>query len=414
MNMDKIKAQFPVFQRPNLKDALFLDGAAGTQVCQRAVDASLNAMITHNSNLGGFFSTSVQAVDEVAKARQAAADLFNARSSREIIFGQNMTTLTFAMSRCIGRTLQKGDEIVLTHSDHDANVSPWLQLAEDLELSIRWLPFDHATHGFDIDAASEIISERTRIVALNYANNVTGTINDIAPVCKIAKERGALVYVDAVQFAPHGVIDVQALGCDFLVCSAYKFYGPHHGILWGRLDLLESLKPYKVRPAYDTSPDKFETGTKNRESIAGVLGAIEHIAWIGEQFGGCGSQTSRREKIVAGMRTVIEYEEPLVAQLIEGLQKLPGACVHGYTANADLHRRVPTIAFTVKGMSSEHIARNLAEKNMFVWYGHLYGLETTKALGLLQSGGVVRVSIAQYTTHADIQRFLDALGTLIN
>ena len=258
-------------------NTVFFDGAAGTQICQRSLDRMTEALIDRNANFGGFFETSQRAGALVADTRAALVDFFNAYDPREIVFGQNMTTLTLAMARTFGRRLQPGDEIVLTRMDHDANVAPWLSLAEDRGLTVKWLDFSTETYDYDLAQLDQLLTPRTKLVAVNYASNVLGTINDVRHITARAKAAGALVFVDAVQFAPHGVIDVQQIGCDFLVCSAYKFYGPHYGILWGKLDVLESLDPYKVRTAPTHAPDKFETGTKSREAIAGVLGALEHL-----------------------------------------------------------------------------------------------------------------------------------------
>ncbi|MFJ7282497.1 cysteine desulfurase-like protein [Pseudomonas sp. NPDC099000] len=409
MDIERIRQQFPVFSMPTLKDTIFLDGAAGTQMCKTALDASLQAAIENNANLGGHFSTSSIAQREIDRARCAAAALVNANCAEEIVFGQNMTTLTFHMSRCLGRSLRKGDEIVLTRSDHEANISPWLELAKDLELTVRWLSFDLNTYGFNISEIESSITERTKIVALSYANNVTGTINDVAAVAALAKRKGAIVYIDAVQFAPHGVIDVQALGCDFLVCSSHKLYGPHHGILWGRLELLEALIPYKPRPTSDKPPFKFETGTKNREAIAGALGAIEHLAWIGREFGGSSEQADKRQQIVAGTRTVVEHEQVLVQEVLEGLKGFTGIRIYGYCEPIELCRRVPTVSFTLDSTPSEVVSQHMAERGIRLWYGNNFSTETIRALGLDENDGVVRISLAQYTSQDDVHRFLSAM-----
>ncbi|MGE7958102.1 cysteine desulfurase-like protein [Pseudomonas sp. NPDC089530] len=409
MDIERIRQQFPVFSIPTLKDSVFFDGAAGTQMCKSALDASVRSAIEHNANLGGHFSTSTLARQEIDRARCAAAALVNANCAEEIVFGHNMTTLTFHLSRCLGRSLRKGDEIVLTRSDHEANISPWLELAKDLELSVRWLPFDSQTYGFDISEIESSITERTKIVALSYANNITGTINDVALVAALARRKGAIVYIDAVQFAPHGVIDVQALGCDFLVCSSHKLYGPHHGILWGRLEVLEALIPYKPRPTSDSPPYKLETGTKSREAIAGILGAIDHLAWIGREFGGASEQSDKRQQIVAGTRTVVEHEQGLVQQVLDGLKGFEGIRIYGYCEPSELSRRVPTLSFTLESTPSEVVSQHMAEQGIRLWHGNNFSTETIGALGLDQNDGVVRISLAQYSSQDDVQRFLSAL-----
>jgi cysteine desulfurase family protein (TIGR01976 family) len=341
------------------------------------------AMLDENANFGGFFETSVLAGELVTKTRAALADFLHANDVREIVFGQNMTTLTLAMARTFGRRLKAGDEILLTRMDHDANVAPWLSLAEDCGLTVKWLDFSTDTYDYELAQLDELLTPRSKLVAVNYASNVIGTINDVRAITARAKAVGALVFVDAVQYAPHGSIDVQSIGCDFLVCSAYKFYGPHYGVLWGKLDVLESLEPYKVRTAPAHAPDKFETGTKSREAIAGVLGAIEHLKSI-------------------GMAAIVEHEEALTRQLIAGLRTLKGVTIHG-KGNAG---RVPTLALTIQGKGPAVVAKALASHRINVWHGHNYGWEPVKRLGLLETGGVVRVSLAQYNTPEEIDYFL--------
>lgn len=413
MNHSQLRQQFPIFAR-DTRGTIFFDGAAGTQVTQRVIDKMAEVMIEDNANLGGSFRTSLNAVSKVASAREAFKDFFNANSAREVVFGQNMTTLTFAFARAITRTLNAGDEVVLTRMDHDANISPWMLAAEDLGLVIRWIDFDPKTCEYSLSNLDEIITPRTKVLAINYASNITGTINDIAAPIRRAKEVGALVYVDAVQYAPHGVIDVRELDCDFLVCSAYKFYGPHIGILWGRQEILEQLEFYKVRPASNTAPDKFETGTKSRETIAGALAAIEHFEWLGETFGSAAAQSPRREKIVAGMAFTKRYEDELVARALEGLSALRGLTIHGIAAKSRLHHRVPTISFSVEGVDPANIAQSLAEVNVNVWHGHNYGLEPIERLGLTNKGGVVRVSFAQYNTMEEVDAFLDHMSRILS
>ncbi len=388
--------------RPGAK-TVFFDGAAGTQICQRSLDRMIEALIDKNANFGGFFDTSKRAGELVSDTRAALVDFFHANDAREIVFGQNMTTLTLALARTFGRRLRAGDEIVLTRMDHDANVAPWLSLAEDQGLTVKWLDFSTETYDYEVAQLDQILSPRTKLLAVNYASNVIGTINDVRQITARAKAMGALVFVDAVQYAPHGVIDVQEIGCDFLVCSAYKFYGPHYGILWGKLAVLESLDPYKVRTAPTSSPDKFETGTKSREAIGGVLGAIEHFENIG------GGQTTRRERIVAGMSAVVDYENTLTKQLIEGLRAIKGVTIHG----KGYQGRVPTVAITVQGMNPAAVAKALASQRINVWNGHNYGWEPVKRLGLLESGGVVRISLAQYNSADEINYFLQTLEKLV-
>jgi cysteine desulfurase family protein (TIGR01976 family) len=390
MNIQQLRKEFPSLAegQPGAT-TVFFDGAAGTQIARRSIERMNRAMLDDNANFGGFFDTSMRAVELVAETRAALKDFFNANDVREIVFGQNMTTLTLALARTLGRRFKQGGEIVLTRMDHDANVAPWLQLAEDNGLAVKWLDFSTETYDYDLSQLDNLLTPKTKLVALNYASNVIGTINDVRTITARAKEVGALVFVDAVQYAPHGVIDVQAIGCDFLVCSAYKFYGPHYGILWGKLDVLESLEPYKVRTAPNTSPDKFETGTKSREAIAGVLGAVEHLKAF-------------------GMAAIVNYEEKLTRHLIAGLQAIEGVTIHGKPAGG----RVPTLALTIRGKNPAEVAKALASHRINVWHGHNYGWEPVKRLGLLEAGGVVRVSLAQYNTREEIDYFLEKLVTL--
>lgn len=363
----------------------------------------IEAAVDKNANFGGFFDTSRRAGELVMDTRAALVDFFHANEPREIVFGQNMTTLTLALARTFGRRLNSGDEIVLTRMDHDANVAPWLSLAEDRGLVVKWLDFSPETYDYELAQLDQILSPRTKLVAVNYASNVIGTINDVRQITARAKAAGALVFVDAVQYAPHGVMDVQEIGCDFLVCSAYKFYGPHYGILWGKLDVLESLNPYRVRTAPTSAPDKFETGTKSREAIGGVLGAVEHFEELG------GAQATRRERMVAGMSAVVDYENALTKQLLDGLRRIKGVTIHGKSYEG----RVPTVAITVQGKSPADVAKALAAERINVWHGHNYGWEPVKRLGLLESGGVVRVSLAQYNSAEEIDYFLQTLEKLV-
>ncbi len=372
-------------------DTIFFDGAAGTQICKRSIDRMNEAMLDANANFGGFFETSQRAGVLVTQSRAALVDFFHAYDPREIVFGQNMTTLTLALARTFGRRLKPGDEILLTRMDHDANVAPWLSLAEDRGLTVKWLDFSTETYDYHIDQLERLLTPRTKLAAVNYASNVIGTINDVHHITARAKAVGALVFIDAVQFAPHGVIDVQAIGCDFLVCSAYKFYGPHYGILWGKLDVLETLDPYRVRTAPTYSPDKFETGTKSREAIAGVWGAVEYLQ-------------------SAGMPAIVEYEAGLTRHLIDGLRTMKAVTIHGKGYDG----RVPTFALTIRGKSPGDVAKALAAHKINVWHGHNYGWEPVKRLGLLESGGVVRVSLAQYNTREEIDSFLEKLDELVS
>ena len=404
--VDEIRQQFPALSiMDDGVPRLYFDNPAGTQVPRQVIDRTVDTLRDRNANLGGYFKTTVEAQALVDLAHEACADFYNAPSAREIIFGQNMTSLTFHMSRCLARDWKAGDEIVLSRMDHDANVAPWLLVAAEKEMTVRWVDFNPETFEFADDAIDKVLSTRTRLVAVGYASNCTGTINDVKLMAQKARAAGALSFVDAVQFAPHCGVDVQDIGCDFLVSSAYKWFGPHQGILWGREDLLAKLFAYKVRPAGDDLPHKFETGTLSHEGMAGCLGAIEYI----ESFGGGGTRQQRIASSFARMET---YERALTLKLIDGLKTIRGLTIHGVTSANAMHRRVPTVSFTIKGKHPQDLAKALAAQNMFVWSGHNYALEPINRMGLMASGGVLRAGMAHYNTAAEVDRFTQAVARL--
>jgi len=407
-DLASIRACFPSL---SLTDAdrprVYFDNPAGTQVPASVISAMADCLTRANANIGGYFASSRLAGDIVADAREAMADFLNADSADEIVFGQNMTSLTFHVSRSIGRHLSPGDEIVLSRMDHDANVEPWKLLARDHGLVVRWLPFDRESFEFDLDMLDDVLSAKTRLVCIGAASNLTGTINDVATVCRKAREAGAWTYIDAVQSAPHLPTDVQAMGCDFLVCSAYKFFGPHQGILWGRRAVLEQLAPYKVRPAPDELPWSFEPGTQSHEGIAGTGAAVDYLAGIAGLSGG------RRERLLASMQAVVDYEHGLARQLIAGLRSLAGVTVQGITDPDAMQRRVPTVSFTHRHMAPRDIAAGLAGRNIFVWSGHNYAVEAARALGLYESGGAVRIGAVHYNSGDEVDAVLNALEDIL-
>ncbi|MEM9208309.1 MAG: cysteine desulfurase-like protein [Pseudomonadota bacterium] len=417
--LEAIRARFPSLAiTDDGQPRIYFDNPAGTQVPQGVVDAMAGCLIEANANLAGPFETSKRADAVLADAHQAMADFLNARSPSEIVFGQNMTTLTLHVSRSLGRSMQPGDEIIVSRMDHDANISPWLLLAEDLNLEVRWLEFDPVTFEFDLARLANLLNARTKLVAVGGASNLIGTINDIAAIARMAREAGALSYIDAVQLAPHVAIDVQAAGCDFLACSAYKFFGPHQGILYGREDVLTSLTPYKVRPASEALPGAFETGTQSHEGMAGTTAAVDYFTWIGETFATAyhernSSYTGRRRFVRSALQYLFDYERTLATRLIDGLQSLPGVVVHGITDPDDFDRRVPTVAFTAEGKEPRKIAEALGSRGMFVWSGHNYALEVVRSLGLEAAGGAVRVGPVHYNSVAEIDRLLDNLASIL-
>jgi cysteine desulfurase family protein (TIGR01976 family) len=386
----------------------FFDNPAGTQICREALDRMRDYLLTMNANHGGAFRTGRASDASVMEARRAMADLLGAARPEEIVFGQNMTSLTLHISRSIARELRPGDEIVVTRLDHDANVAPWLLVAEDRGCTVKWLDFDPRTCSWSAGDLRRLLSSRTRLVAVGYASNAVGTVNPVSEAVAAAHEAGALCYVDAVHYAPHGPIDVRALDCDFLVCSAYKFFGPHTGILYGRHELLERLVPYKVRPAADRPPDRWETGTQSFESLAGVLGAVEYLAWVGREI--CGARGDRRSALAAAMSGIRSSERELSASLHAGLAAVPGLRLYGPDGDPD--GRVPTFAFTIEGKTPLGVCEELDREGINAWHGNYYALEVTTRLGVEASGGMVRIGAVHYNTPEEVSRLIAALARI--
>jgi cysteine desulfurase family protein (TIGR01976 family) len=413
-DVELVRSHFPGLARTKAgRSVAFLDNPAGTQVPRMVAERMSEALLHRNANLGGYFDTSVEAEDAVEAAHRAGELFVNARNEGEVFFGQSMTSLTFMMARSIGAAWQAGDEIVLSRMDHDGNVAPWLMLAEDKGLVVRWLDFSPETFEFDLANLASLLNSRTRLVAVCYASNVTGTINDIAGISKLAHAAGALVYVDAVQYAPHGLIDVRALDCDFLVCTAYKFFGPHYALFWGRKEILEGLRAYKVRPASEELPWRFTNGTTNREELAGVHAAIDYLAWLGDAFGNLPAGADLRARLAAGYTATKAHDDALARRLVDGLLGFNSVRVMGITDPAAFDRRVSTVTFTAEGKSSADIAKAFAARGLQVWSGHNYGLEANRLLGILDTGGGVRVGPVHYNTPAEIDAVLDELGAAL-
>jgi len=418
-DLDAIRAHFPALTITDSKiPRIYLDNPAGTQVPQSVVDAMSRCLVESNANVGGGFVTSNRADDIVAGVHAAMADMLNAESADEIVFGQNMTTLTLHLSRSIGRVLKTGDEIILSRMDHDANVAPWLLLARDLGLEVRWLAFNRETFEFDTDALDRVLTDKTRLVCIGAASNLLGTINDVKAMATKARAVGAMTFVDAVQSVPHVATDVQAIDCDFLVCSAYKFFGPHQGILWGRRELLEMLEPYKLRTAPDRIPGRLETGTQSHEGMAGTTAAVDYFAAVGEALAGAyldrySAYHGRRQFVHAAMDCLFDYEAGLARHLIAGLRQLPGVRIQGVTAPDRMRWRVPTVSFTVDNVPPAVIASELGARNIFVWSGNNYALEATTYLGVEATGGVVRVGPVHYNSESELDTLLNALEDIL-
>ena len=411
-SLNLVREQFPSLNRP----AIFFDNPGGTQISRQSAGRIQRYLMECNANHGGAFATSVQSDAILSEAHAAMADFLNAARPEEIIFGNNMTSLTLHISRSLVQTLNPGDEIVLTHLDHDANVSPWLLAAGDCGCRVTWIDFDVEDCTLKMNEFEHALERRPKLVAFGYASNAVGTINPVREITQMAHAVGALVYVDAVQFAPHGPIDVQDLGVDFLVCSSYKYFGPHAGALYGRYELLDELKAYKVRPAPDSLPGKFETGTQNHEGIAGVLGALEYFEWLGKTFGRAQTEglrergyTGRKLELKKAMTALRAYEFELSRALLSVLEQIPGLRLYGLADPHKLDQRVPTFSFTLEGKHPRSVAEALAKENIYVWDGNYYALEVTTRLGLEESGGMVRVGAVHYNTLDEVVRLGEVL-----
>ncbi|MDX1615012.1 MAG: cysteine desulfurase-like protein [Candidatus Promineifilaceae bacterium] len=410
LDVTPLRAQFPSLQRQVAdQQAIFLDGPGGTQTPLSVVAAMSDYLLTDNTNLGGAFVTSQNTGQIVAEARQAMAALFNAAMPEEIVFGQNMTSLTFAMSRAISKTWQPGDEIVVTRLDHDANITPWLLAAADRGVVVRWLDFDPTDCTLRYDELPELVNERTRLVAVTHASNAVGTIVDVARVAAVAREVGAWVYVDAVHYTPHAPVDVQAIDCDFLVASAYKFFGPHTGVLYGRYELLDILEAYKVRPAPADPPGKWETGTQSFESLAGVGAAVDYLAHIA----GPEQEAHRRQRLEKAMARVRAHEQQLSRRFLEQAPTVPGLKVYGISDVERLDRRAPTFAVSLPGKTPRQVAEALGAQGIFVWDGHYYAVAVMERLGRLEQGGLVRIGFVHYNTLEEVDRLMAALRQLV-
>ena len=405
--IDRVRREFPALTRPHDgRPRVFMDNPAGTQLPRRVVDAVSGALVDAASNYGGFFENSRNAEAIYTRAHDAMACFVNAQSAGEIVVAQSMTALTLHVSRSLGRRFSAGDEMIVTRMDHEGNVSPWLLLAEDLDLVVKWLPFDRDTWKIEPEDLEALLGPRTRLLALNWASNLTGSINDVARLAAMARSAGATTYVDAVQLAPHQCIDVQALDCDFLVCSSYKFFGPHLGVLWGRGELLDELTAYKVRCVPDTSSEKWETGTPQTELLAGLAACVDHYDWLGGQVS---DEDSRRGRIEAAYRAAADHEARLVTRLIDGIRIIPGTTVHGITNPNRVGERVPTVSMTHEHVSPLQVTERLAREGICVWSGHNYALEVVRHLGIDEETGVVRIGLAHYNTKEEVDRTLAAL-----
>jgi cysteine desulfurase family protein (TIGR01976 family) len=437
LDLPDVRSQFPsLAQTINGHPVAFLDGPGGTQVPQRVIDAISNYLRRDNANTGGAYATSRRTDAMIAEARSAMADFLHCGAD-EVAFGPNMTTLTYAMSRAIGRAiigravkdheLKPGGEIVVTRLDHDANVSPWLQMAEDFGLTVRWAEIHDEDCTLDMADLASKINLNTKLVAVGYASNAVGTINPVKEIVRLARAVGALAYIDAVHYGPHGLIDVAALDCDFLACSTYKFFGPHMGVLFGKREHLKRVRPYKVRPNTNAIPNCWEWGTLNHECIAGIAACVEYLADLGRIANsrrdsrlGCPSTegrtlatSARRAAIEAAYEAIHEHESALLKRTMVGLQEIPGLKIYGITDPARFNERCATLAIRIAGHTTLELATKLGERGIFTWDGNYYALNLTEHLNVEKSGGFLRIGLVHYNTQDEVDRLLAALREIV-
>ena len=409
LEREKIRQQFPALEQEiNGQPVIFFDGPGGTQVPSSVMKAMSKYLQESNANAHGAFITSAK-TDELVKSARLAMSDFLGCDRHEVVFGANMTTLTFAFSRAIARDLKPGDEIVVTQLDHYANVSPWLAL-EEQGVVVRTIDLNLEDCTLDLADLKRQINQRTKLVAVGYASNAVGTINPVAEIVKLAHDVNALVFIDAVHYAPHGLIDVKALDCDFLICSAYKFFGPHVGILYGKRQHLSRLRPYKVKPAPTEIPDCWETGTLNFEGLAGLVATIEYLADLGYRI--LPTAENRRTAIVTAMTAIHKYEQELCQHLIMGLLEIPGLTFYGIRDPQRFAWRTPTVGIRLREQTPHAVAKALGDRGIFTWHGHFYALGVTERLGIESSGGLLRIGLVHYNTLDEINRLLTALAQI--
>lgn len=411
LDLTYVRAQFPsLVQTVSGHPAAFLDGPGGTQVPQGVIEAISNYLRRDNANTGGAYATSRHTDAMIAEARAAMADFLHCGPD-EVAFGPNMTTLTYAISRAIGRDLKPGDEIVVTRLDHDANVSPWLGMAEDRGVTVRWAEINDEDCTLDMADLASKITSKTKLVAAGYASNAVGTINPVKEIVRLAHAAGALAYIDAVHYGPHGLIDVAALDCDFLVCSTYKFFGPHMGVLFGKREHLQRLRPYKVRPNTNAIPNCWEWGTLNHECIAGIAACVEYLADLGHHARP--ESPTRRAAIVAAYEAIHEHERALLERIIAGLVRIPRLKIYGITDPARFDDRCATLAVRIDGHTPLELATKLGDQGFFTWDGNYYALNLTEHLDVEKSGGFLRIGLVHYNTLDEVDRLLAALREIV-
>jgi cysteine desulfurase family protein (TIGR01976 family) len=434
--LDWIRGQFPALSlEVDGRPASFLDGPGGTQVPQRVIDAISEYLRTNNANTGGAYATSRHTDQMIAEARSAMADFLDC-DPQEVVFGPNMTSLTYAISRAIGRGLGPGDEIVLTLLDHDANFSPWKAL-EERGVKVRVVNICPEDCTLDMDDLVRKITSRTKVVAVGYASNAVGTINEAKTIVRLAHEAGALAFIDAVHYAPHGPMAVGELDCDFLVCSTYKFFGPHVGALYGKRQHLARFEPYKLRANTDAVPQRWEWGTLNHECLAGIVACVDYFAELGRRNSGDattngnagrngqvgtgaltraaerGLAVPRRQAIISAYSAIRAHERSLMRRMLAGLAEIPGLCLYGISDPARIDRRCPTFAVRINGHTPLELATKLGERGIFTWDGNYYALNLTERLGVEQDGGFLRIGFVHYNTGEEVDRLFEALKEIV-
>jgi len=409
--IEQIRSRFPGLNRQvSEHQAIFFDGPGGSQSPESVGDAVKHYLLHQNANVGMSFATSIETDELIDETMQACADLLGCTDHREIVFGQNMTSLTIQLASALSRTWNSDDEVVVTRSDHDANVRPWVLAAQWSGAKIRWIDIDPSDCTHRIETINQNINENTVMVAIGAASNFSGTINDVKGICSKAHAVGAEVFVDAVHYAPHGLIDVGEMGCDYLACSSYKFFGTHQGILWGKFNRLSELPVAKLRVSSEEVPFRWMTGTQGHESMAGTLAAIEHLAWLGRMISE--EDLSRREALSVAFSAIEEYESELCWNMIQGLQGIRGLKIWGITNPSMKKHRAPTVSFTHPSMTAEQIGAALADEGIFAWAGNFYALELSEALGL-EPEGALRVGLLHYNTAEEVERFIEVLSGIL-
>jgi len=409
-NEDEVRAAFPALgQRDDGVARIYVDAPGGTQVAARAIEGMRESLIAHCANDGGVFRTSRLTEERMHDAHSTAAEFLGAPSSQEIVFGLNTTSLLFHFSRMLAREWQPGDEIVVSRMDHDANIAPWLIAAEERGVAVRWLEFDTQSYQYRYEMLGDLVGSRTRLLACNHASNFLGTINDVSRIAAAGRAVGAVTVVDAVQSAPHLLLDAAKIGCDLLVTSPYKYFGPHAGLAFVRRELADRLQALKVRPAPASRPYKHAPGTPSFEAQLGTVGAIEHLAWLGERFGGVSAAAPLRGRLEAGFAASLQHENELARRFLLALRELPGVRIFGPNDPALISGRVPTFSFSIDRRTPAYVAEQFARRNMYVWNGSFYAYEIAGVLGVRDSGGVVRIGFTHYNTLSEVDAILAVL-----